>query len=185
MEPAGPRPSPGERHAGVVASLGVLHLVLVCIFVWTEAAEASGGPAHRAMRTYKNLSGVFRDYRFFAPKVASDMRAGFFLEEPDGTSTFEAFAADNAEVGLRYHCLVASSMRNERLRDLMARSWSAVMLGSRPWATRVTVVAQAYELPTMAAFAAGQAPRWNVVYAGVFGGAERRAGARPAAAVAP
>jgi hypothetical protein len=149
------------------------------VFVWTDASEVSGSPVHRALRTYKNLSGVFRDYRFFAPAVASDMRAGFFLEQADGTTEFEAFATDNRELSLRYHCIIASSMRDERLRDLMARSWSAVMLGSHPDATRVTVVAQAFALPSMSAFVAGQEPRWNVVYAAAFDRRRADPGAAP------
>jgi hypothetical protein len=168
MAPAAPRPTFGERHAAALASLAALHLSLVCLFIWTEASEASTSPVHSALRTYKNLSGIFRDYRFFAPAVASDLRAGFFLEQPDGTSTFEALLTDNLEVGFRYNCIVSASMRDAKLRDLMAQSWSAMMLGNHPEATRVTVVAQSFELPSMRAFAAGARPSWKMVYAGTF-----------------
>jgi hypothetical protein len=171
MDDAGSRSSFGERHAGLLASLAVLHLALVCLFIWTDTSETSGGSVRRTLRTYKNLSGIFRDYRFFAPAVASDMRAGFFLEQPDGTSVFEPFLADNLEVGFRYNCIVGSSMRDEKLRDLMAQSWAAVMLGSHPEVARVLVVAQSFDLPAMKDFAAGRRPSWKLVYAGRF---ERR-----------
>lgn len=174
MDDAGSRRSFGERHAGLLAMLAALHLALVCVFIWSDASEASDGPLHRTLRTYKNLSGIFRDYRFFAPAVASDVRAGFFLEQPDGTSAFQAFLADNLEVGFRYSCIVGSSMRDEKLRDVMAQSWAAVMLSNHPEAARVTVVAQSYELPTLRDYAAGRRPSWKVVYAGKF---DRRHGA--------
>lgn len=174
MTPEESRPRFGERHAGVLASVAMLHLALVTVFIWTDVAEMSSGTVQRGLRTYKNLSGVFRDYRFFAPAVASDMRAGFFLEQRDGATEFLPFLADNLEVGFRYNCIIGSSMRNDKLRDLMAQSWSAVMLGSNPEAEKVTVVAESFELPSMRVFAAGARPTWKVVYAGKF---DRRADA--------
>ena len=176
MERAG-RPSLSERRGGLLAALAALHLALVCLFVWTDLSEASGSPARATLGTYKNLSGIFRDYRFFAPAVASDMRAGFFVERPDGTSEFHSFLADNLEVGFRYNCIVGASMRDEKLRDLMAQSWAARMLGAHPDAARVTVVAQSFQLPAMRAFAAGARPSWQVVYAGTFDRRRREAGA--------
>ena len=172
---AEPRPPFVERRGGLLAALASLHLALVCLFIWTDVTETSDSGAGDALRTYRNLGGIFRDYRFFAPAVASDVRAGFFLEEPDGTSRFQAFLADNLEVGFRYHCIVGSGMRDEALRDLMAQSWSAVMLGAHPEAALVTVVAQSYELPPMRAYAAGERPSWKVVYAGKFDRAARSA----------
>ena len=97
-------------------------------------------------------------------------------QHPDGTSEFEPFLAENLEVGFRYNCIVGSSMRDERLRDVMARSWAAVMLGSHPEAARVLVVAQSFELPAMQAFAAGQRPSWKLVYAGKFDRRQRAPG---------
>jgi hypothetical protein len=184
MNPAEARPSSfGERHAGLLACLAMLHLVLVGMFVWTNVSETSDSAVHRTLRTYRNLSGIFRDYRFFAPGVASDMRAGFFLERPDGTSEFQAFLSDNLEVGFRYNCIIGASMRSEALRDLMAQSWAAVMLGNHPDASHVTVVAQSFELPTMRAYAAGKRPHWRVVYAGKFD-RRQRAATEPAATAA-
>lgn len=168
MAATGPRRTFSERHAGLLAGLAVLHLVMVCVFVWSDPAESSTDPFRRAVRTYKNISGIFRDYRFFAPNVASDMRAAFVLEQPDGTSELQAFQSDNLEVGIRYNCIIGASMRESKLRDLMARSWSAVMLGTNPSASRVMVLAQSYELPSMAAYARGERPSWKVVYAGKF-----------------
>ncbi len=165
---APPRTSFGERHAGLLACFATAHLVAIVLFIWTDATERSDSPVARAFRTYKNASGIFRDYRFFAPAVASDMRAGFILEKADGETEFQPFLADNLEVGFRYNCIIGASMRNEKVRDVMAQSWAATMLGANPQATRVTVVAQSYELPPMRRYAAGEEPSWQIVYAGKF-----------------
>jgi hypothetical protein len=168
MAPSESRSSFAERHASVVATLASVHLVLVGLFLWTGLAESASSAPARALQTYKNLAGIFRDYRFFAPGVASDIRAGFILEQADGTSAFQAFMSESLELGLRYGCIVSASMRDEKVRDVLAQSWSAVMLGQHPEATRVTVVAQGFHLPSLQAFADGEKPAWQVIYAASF-----------------
>jgi hypothetical protein len=156
------------RGAVLLACLAAMHLAWVSAFVWTGFAEASDGPFHRALRTYRDLTGILRDYRFFAPAVASDLRAGFLLDYPDGSTEFQPLVGDSQEVRLRYHSLIASSMRNAKYRDLLARSWAAVMLSNHPEASRVTVFTQTYDLPSMEAFARGERPRWRAIYAATF-----------------
>ena len=65
-------------------------------------------------------------------------------------------------------CIVAASMRDEKVRDVLAQSWAAVMLGQHPEATRVQVVAQGFQLPPLEEFAQGAKPSWKVVYAAAF-----------------
>lgn len=157
----------------VVALAAVLHLAAVCLFVWRGTPEGPGEWRSIA-RTYQNVSGTFRDYTFFAPAVASDLRAGFFVEgEEEGRSTFVSVAARNREIGFRYNCIVASCMRDLAGRDLFARSWAALVLGSHPEARSTTVVVEAYDVPTMESYRQGQRPQWDLVYAGTF--ARRRA----------
>ncbi len=173
MTPSGSRSSFAERHASVVATLASVHLVLISLFLWTGLADSTGSAPARALQTYKNLAGIFRDYRFFAPNVSSDVRAGFILAQSDGTSAFHAFMSENLEVSLRYGCIVAASMRDDKVRDVLAQSWAAVMLGQHPEATRVAVVAQGFHLPSLQAFAGGEKPAWKVIYAADF---DRKAG---------
>ena len=66
------------------------------------------------------------------------------------------------------HCIVASSMRDTRTRDLMGQSWAAFMLANHPEATRVTVVTQRFDLPSIHAYAAGQRPAWTTLYGARF-----------------
>jgi hypothetical protein len=148
--------------------VALLHLAAVAGFIWTRAAEEAPGRVGEALRLYKNLSGAFRDYTFFAPAVASDVKAGFLLETADGPASFVAFRARNREVAFKYNSIIASSMRDERGRDLLAQSWAALMLGSHPAATSVTVVVEAFVLPTMPEYRAGARPEWRPIYAGTF-----------------
>lgn len=158
---------PSARH-WIAAGAAALHLTVVAAFVWAGPPAADSAP-ERVLRAYQNLTGLFRDYTFFAPSVASDLRAGFLLDGGgDDPPTFISFLAQNREIGFRYNSLIASTMREPRGRDLFARSWAAFILGSQPDARRVTVVVEAYDVPSMEAFRAGEPARWRLVYAGQF-----------------
>ena len=145
----------------------IIHLILVSLFIWTNFPGDSDNFASRALRTYKNLSGCFRDYSFFAPLVASDLRAGFYLEEGNNKS-FISFTAPNQEIGFRYNCIIASCMRDARGRDLFTQSWAATIFGEYPNATTVRVVTEAFEVPTMEEYRQGKTPEWVLVYYGDF-----------------
>jgi hypothetical protein len=170
MRTASPPPSGDERRAGAWACAAALHLAAVGVFLWTDVARGTTDTAFdRGVRTYKSLSGVVSDYRFFAPAVASDTRTGFLLELRDGSTRFEALETEGLEVGLHYRCIVASSLRSQReTQDVLAQSWAAVMLGVHPEASRVTVVTQSYALPSMHAWREGQRPDWTTQYTGTF-----------------
>jgi hypothetical protein len=146
-----------------------LHLLSVALFIWTVFAEDLPGKLPGALRVYKNLSGTFRDYAFFAPEVASDLKAGFLLTDTAGEETFVNFVAKNREVGFRYNCIIAACMRDVRGRDLFAQSWAALLLGSRPDVDRVTVMVKTLDLPSMREYRTGKRPEWRTVYAAEFG----------------
>jgi hypothetical protein len=146
-----------------------LHLLSVALFIWTGFAEDSPGKLPGALRVYKNLSGTFRDYAFFAPAVGSDVKAGFLVTDTVGEETFINFVAKNREVGFRYNCIIAACMRDVRGRDLFVQSWAALPLGSNPDADRVTVMVKTLDLPTMRDYRGGKRPEWKTVYVGQFG----------------
>ncbi|MFB1485306.1 hypothetical protein [Corallococcus sp. RDP092CA] len=180
MNPVPSRPEGDERRAARWACIAVLHLAAVGAFLWTGLARVSSDAAFdRGVRTYQGLSGVLSDYRYFAPAVASDSRTGFLIEQRDGSSLFEPLTSDEVEVARRYRCIVASGLRaNRKTQDVLAQSWAAVMLGLHPEATRVTVVIQSYQLPTLEDWAAGARADWAIHYTGTFG---RRDGPEPEA----
>jgi hypothetical protein len=149
-----------------------LHLLSVALFIWTVFAEDLPGKLPAALRFYKNLSGTFRDYAFFAPEVASDVKAGFLVTNTAGEESFVNFVTKNGEVGFRYNCIIAACMRgtrNVRGRDLFAQSWAALLLGSDPGADRVTVMVKRLDVPSMRDYRAGKRPEWRTLYVGEFG----------------
>jgi hypothetical protein len=162
--------------AKVLAALAFLHLCSVAGFIWADLGQDSPSRTSIVLRLYKNLSGTFRDYTFFAPSVSSGLGAAFLVESPsDKQSELVNFASDDREISFRYNCIVTSCMRDLRSRELFAQSWSALILGSRPDANTVTVMVHAMDLPSMAEYRAGKRPAWKPVYAGTFGRRERPA----------
>jgi hypothetical protein len=151
-----------------------LHLVSVAVFIWTPFPEDLPGKIACALRIYKNLSGTFRDYAFFAPAVANDLKAGFLLTDAGGRETFINFAAENREIGFRYNCIIAGCMKDTKARDLFAQSWAALVLGSHPDADRVAVIVKAFDLPSLRDYRAGKRSEWRTFYVGEFACRESR-----------
>jgi hypothetical protein len=154
----------------LVASLVLLHLLSVALFIWADWPERTPRRLQTVLRIYQNFSGSFRDYAFFAPAVGTDLKAGFLLEKSTGReSRFINFLAAGTEVRFRYNCILLASMRDQRARDLFAQSWSALVLGANPDMDRVTVMVKEFVLPSLRDFRRGQRPRWEAIYAGKFG----------------
>ncbi|WP_221392558.1 hypothetical protein [Dyadobacter sp. NIV53] len=144
------------------------HLVTVALFVWSGSVRNSTNDLVSLGRSYLNLSGSFRDYAYFAPSIANDLRAGFLVEDFDRKTSFIDFVSDNKEIGFRYNSVIASSMGGEKQRDLLAQSWAAFILGNQANAKNVTVVSQAYILPSMQDYQNGKRPAWKTIYLGKF-----------------
>jgi hypothetical protein len=136
--------------------------------LWTDWFTAPANTFARWGRSYLNLSGSIRDYAYFAPAVANDLRAGFLVEDSLGKISFIDFVSSNKEVGFRYNCVIASAMRSEKHRDLLAQSWAAFILSNQANSKAVTVVSQAYLLPSMQQYQQGSRPAWRTVYLGKF-----------------
>jgi hypothetical protein len=163
-------PPPPARAARVLAVLASLHLAYLITFVWLGVGRFPPGAAGRALQTYGNLSGASRDYSFFAPNVASEVKAAFFVEgAAGGPSKLVTFDSDNREIVFRYACILKAGMQDPRVRDLFAQSWAALVLGSQPDAERVTVIVHRKDLPGMDEYRQGRRPAWKLIYAGEFG----------------
>jgi hypothetical protein len=147
--------------------------LLVVLFVWTGFPGRGSGALASAARIYQNVAGCFRDYAFFAPSVATPLKAAFLLTGGQEKAEVVTFTSSNREVAFRFDCLVAACMKEERGRDLFAQSWAALMLGSHPRAQTATVVVKSLDLPTMAESRAGKPPVWKIVYAGEFARRQR------------
>ena len=151
-----------------VTCLVLLHLFSVAAFIWTDLPAHVPSKLNAALLLYKNLSGTFRDFTFFAPAVGSDFKAAFLLEDSDHRTRVINFVTNNREADFRYRCLISSGMRNEAGRDLFAQSWAALLLGSNPDAEKVTVAVKRFSLPTMADYRQGKRPQWQMIYVGEF-----------------
>jgi hypothetical protein len=152
----------------LATSLVLLHLLSVSVFLWTDFPRDSAPGEHAALRLYLNLSGSFRDYTYFAPSVASDMKAAFLVEDAGGRARLVNFTSANKEADFRYSCIINACMRQPWGRDLFAQSWAAALLGSEPEAERVTVIVGRHDLPTMEDYRRGRRPQWLTIYAGEF-----------------
>ena len=152
----------------VLVGLALLHVLSVVMFIWTDLVERA--PANTVapwLRLYQSLSGSFRDYRFFAPSVANDAKAGFLLKSKTGELRVINFASTSKEINFRYNCII-SSMRDTRAQDLFARSWAAFLLGAYPDADSVAVAVKAFIIPSRADYRRGVQPDWRLVYASEF-----------------
>lgn len=159
---------PAFVREALCAGLVLMHLASVVGFIWTDIpGSPAPGLVESWLRLYQNLSGSFRDYRFFAPSVASDTKAGFLLQNAAGEYRLVNFSAPNREIGFRYSCIIAT-MRDQRAQDLFARSWAAFLLGNDSTAQKVVVMVKAFMVPTMAEYREGSRPEWRLVYGGEF-----------------
>ncbi len=159
----------GGRAARILAPLAVLHLVFLSASVSTNFGRLPPGVLRSTALSYSNLSGTFRDYSFFAPSVASALKAAFLVEVADGgLPTLVMFGTESREIAFRYSSIMRSGMQEERGRDLFAQSWSALVLGNRPAAESVTVMVKWMLVPSMEEYHRGQRPEWKPLYVGRF-----------------
>ncbi|MEM7676296.1 MAG: hypothetical protein AAF449_09870 [Myxococcota bacterium] len=157
----------------ILAALAVAHLSFVVVFVVTRLFSADMVWKTRALASYANLTGVFRDYSFFAPGVASGTRAAFVVRtDDDSAPEIVHLDSDSREIMFRLSCLVKSGRYDEKVEDLFAQSWATVMFNQRPRASSVTVMVQTQKLPSMQEYRAGRRPEWFHSYVAEF---ERRA----------
>ena len=163
-----PNERPQPRHS-VATLCAVVHLCFLVAFVSTGFPQNVGAPWLRhPLVIYQNLSGLFRDYGYFAPRVGTDLRATFLLELRSGGTEVFNFTSNNQEASLRYNNILMASMRDEQGRDLFSRSLAAKVLGERVDATKVTIVVEGRNIPEMRDYQQGMRPEWYLVYAGTF-----------------
>lgn len=146
----------------------LLHLAFLTSFVWLGIDRLPPGPVTNALSTYGSLSGCFRDYSFFAPNVASGIKATFIVEDPSRGHKLVTFDSGSREMVFRYSGIIASGMLDVRARDLFAQSWAALVLGGEPSAQSVTVIVERMSLPSMTEYRHGERPEWQTIYAGEF-----------------
>jgi hypothetical protein len=150
---------------------GAGHLVIVVAGACSLLPDKSGGPSARMLRWYAAMSGADSRYGFFAPEVGPPCRARFLIEDDAGSNSWDAFDLTNSpEARLRLagiaesaHSSGSDEVSSQWRKDLVM-SWAAAMFTRHPGAVSVTVVVEAYDIPTMADYRAGSRPGWRVFY---------------------
>jgi hypothetical protein len=100
------------------------------------------------------------------------LRARFTLSTPRGAPFEEILEAGKSrEVGFRLGNLAGTvyiASRRTDLRRAFLGALAASRLGAHPEASRVQVSIEEWEMPAMAAYAAGARPRWRSLQEATF-----------------
>ena len=158
-----------RRYLWVVLAAG--HLVVVVCGACCCLPDTSLGPVAQTVRWYATMSGANSNYGFFAPQVGAPHRAKFSLHDDQGSTWSDVFDQTNSpEARLRLTGIVDSTfmsgeaVESPEWRKHLVRSWAATMFTRHPTAMSLTVLVEAYDVPTMADYRAGSRPSWQVVY---------------------
>jgi hypothetical protein len=151
------------RLRSFAVALAAIHLVLVvCGAAHFRLVPLQWGGI--VQHTYGALSGSDSGFGFFAPGVASQLRATFTMTDDAGNSWTDVLEhGNNREARLRLGTVV-SNFAEEKMRRDVAASCAATMFGRHPTARQVVVRVEVYELPPMEAYRAGAQPEWIPVY---------------------
>jgi len=151
--------------------LAVAHLVVVVGGASNTLPQRSSGMPGETLRSYARVSGADSEYGFFAPAVGAEQRARFVLMDADGFTWSDSLdEAKNPEARLRLMNIVehpfmsGAAAELPAWREQLVKSWAANMFSRHPRAVSLTVIVEAYAVPTMAEFRAGQTPNWMTVY---------------------
>lgn len=152
------------RHPSFFRALkcaAVVHLGLVICGAARFAPVPHNTRVGDAIACYQAYTGSDNGYGFFAPGVASAKRVvlhGYHAQENEWVTRIENGVG--REVQLRLST-TAGLFSQEEHHEEMAASWAAWMFGEDPDASPVIVEIQAYAIPTMSEFRAGERPDWQ------------------------
>jgi len=162
------------RHRGVRVSIGVaiaVHFFLILLQVtplnsWLAAVPGLD-PLFAVARYYRALSFANRNFRFFAPAVADDLRLSIVLADAAGNQREYHFEFED---GARESQLAARAMLDhasdsaDRM-DEFARAWGDHAMRTKPEVTAATVTIYRVLVPSMAQYRAGQRMHEQLMYA--------------------
>jgi hypothetical protein len=118
-----------------------------------------------------HCTGSDNAYGFFAPGVASELRASLTFEDMAGntwsTSLEDLFSLEGGLRAMTSVAIFGRQTQSER-RSEFATSWAAWGLGQFPHATQVRIDVTLIELPDMARFRAGVPINYRSFYSAVF-----------------
>jgi hypothetical protein len=156
-----------RKHAVCTILAGGLLVVMACSAAQIPLFEGEGF-GDRTFRALAHYTGADGSYGFFAPSVASQVRAVFTLSDDEGNSWQDTLEGNRTrETELRFGSLLGQAMQPET-QEAVVQSWAAQMLGRHPTATELLVRVEVYDMPTMEQYRAGERPEWNMLYEVTF-----------------
>jgi hypothetical protein len=152
----------------LAACTAAFHLVVVVCSASGGLSLLKKGLPGPLLYRYAVLSGADNGFGFFAPSVAATNRTRFAIADGAGKAHEVTLGeAPNHEVRLRSGTPVVLFGVNE-LRSPLAASWAGKVFGRHPEARAVNVRVEEYEVPSMAAYRAGERPQWLAIYEETF-----------------
>ena len=151
--------------------LGAAHLAFVICGAagwWPERSTSAVG---KAMEWYGRMSGADSQFGFFAPAVVAQFRSRCILQDERGDTWSDSLEqAKSPEVRLQLEGIIERAFANgaaeesAQRRERLAKSWAAAMFNRHPRAVSLTIIVEAYDVPTMAEYRAGRRPKWEIIY---------------------
>lgn len=152
----------------LVWALGALYLTVATLGAWTTYPYTHAGRFNEIVYALMDVTATNNDFGFFAPSVASQVQVHLLFHDAQGHTESYDLWSNSREINFRLNSVITTAMRRPALRDICARSWAASLLGNRPAAQRITLIAYAHLMPTMAQYRAGVRPAWQPFYEGTF-----------------
>jgi hypothetical protein len=157
-----------KPHTLILPALALCHLGLVLAGALGWRPDSSRTAIGTGLGWYGHMSGSNNRYGFYAPAVATGMRASFTLTDWEGRTWTDSLGRGNtAETDLRLGTLV-SMAGSDHWQSLLPSAWASALLARHPDADQVTIRIDYRELPSMAEHRAGAAPRWLTIYHSAF-----------------
>jgi hypothetical protein len=152
----------------LLALAALAHLILVASSAAHLRLATPRTAAARTIAAYGALSGSDNTFGFFAPHVAPEFHLQFTITSADGRVWEEpANRGVTREASLRFDSMT-SLFAFDDLQPRIAASWAAALFGRYPDATRVEMLVEAEDMPTMESFRDGNRPEWDTIYTGDF-----------------
>jgi hypothetical protein len=139
---------------------------------WLAAAPAFD-PLFAVARYYRGISFANRNFRFFAPAVADDLRLSIRLADAEGNQREHHFEDASRELQLAARAMLDHASDSADRMEEFARAWADHAMRAQPDVTAATVQIYRVLVPSMAQYRAGQRMQEQLVYARRFEHAPR------------
>ena len=126
----------------------------------------------KPVNLYRGFSGAHYSWGFFAPDIGSQFRVDFEVVDQAGKKAEQPLVTHGPnEVDLRRAGIVATfwyGLSDPKIRRALAASWAASVFARQADAKKVTVLVQAYHIPSAERIKAGHRPGWVSIYDATF-----------------